>query len=461
MRLNLDRRPFATVAPAVTPEGKHEAVSFWHETVAIDPSAPLRKHIAVDVAILGGGFTGLSTACELKRQRPDLEVALLEQGVVGHGASGRNGGFAMPLLGWDLYYAAQKLGDDNARRAYRFMYDAVDHVKQVVREHAIDCDLETTGYILINTCKRRENRARREHAVAEKLGFDHQWLDRETLQDYIQSDAYISGVFDPHPCIINPAKLARGLKAVAEQLGVQVYEQTFATAVETDGRTVTITTPEGGVKAKAGVLALNGYGGALGFMKNRILPVHTYIVLTEPLTDAQLAGIGWAKHRASLETARNLIHYFRLTADNRILFGGEDAELYPGGKYFNHDERIFAQLQARFREYFPSLADIRFTHQWGGVLGVTLDMFPSFGQQDNLFHATGYSGHGVSLSNYAGKVMAPQILSQVGITPADPGPEPPFFYNRTPAWLPPDPLRYVGLRAYRMALRAQDRLEGA
>lgn len=461
MHLNLDRRPFAAVAPAVNPQGGHGPVSFWHETVAIDPGEALRERLEVDVVILGGGFTGLSTACELKRQRPDLDVAVLEQGVVGHGASGRNGGFAMPLLGWDLLYAAEKLGEENARRAYRFMYDAVNHVKAFVQEHAIDCDLEATGYILINTCKRREARALREHAVAEKLGFDHRWLDKESLRDYIQSEAYISGVFDPHPCIINPAKLSRGLKIVAERLGVQVYEQTLATAVESDGREVHVTTPEGAVKAKAGVLALNGYGGALGFMKNRILPIHTYIVMTEPLSDAQLEGIGWAKHRASLETARNLIHYFRLTADNRILFGGEDAELYPGGVYHNHDERIFTQLQARFRDYFPSLADVNFSHQWGGVLGVTMDMFPTFGQQDNIFHAAGYSGHGVSLANYAGNVLAPRILERLDITPADPGPEPPFFYNRTPAWLPPDPLRYVGLRAYRMALRAQDRLEGA
>jgi len=461
MRLELDRRPFATVPAPVDVEGRHVPVSFWHETVSIQPHAALEGDTSCDVVIVGGGFTGLSTAYELKRARPDLDVVLLEHGVVGHGASGRNGGFAMPLLGWDLYYAAQKLGDDGAARAYRFMYGAVDHLKEVAARHEIDCDLEATGYILINTCKRREARARREHALAHKLGFDHSWLDRECLQDYIRSEHYLSGVFDPHPCIINPAKLACGLKAVIEGQGVRIYEQTAAASFEENSDGVRVGTERGSVKARAAVLALNGYGGAMGFMKSRILPVHTYIVLTEPLSEAQLAEIGWAKRRASLETARNLIHYFRLTADNRILFGGEDAELYPGGIYQNQDERIFKQLKDRLLEYFPSLAGVQFTHSWGGVLGVTFDMFPSFGQEGHVFHGAGYSGHGVSLSNYAGTILAPPILEHLGITPSEPAPEAPFFYDRKPAWLPPDPLRYLGLRAYRLGLRAQDRLEGA
>ncbi|MCC6144080.1 MAG: FAD-binding oxidoreductase, partial [Candidatus Hydrogenedentes bacterium] len=193
----------------------------------------------------------------------------------------------------------------------------------------------------------------------------------------------------------------------------------------------------------------------------RVLPVHTYIVLTEPLSEAQLAEIGWAKRRASLETARNFIHYFRLTADNRIVFGGEDAELYWRGRYYNEDNRIFASLKARFREYFPTLRDLAFTHEWGGVLGVTLDMFPTFGVKglyDSIYFACGYSGHGVALSNYAGAILAPQMLKDAGL----PTPETdrlPWFYNRLPTWLPPDPMRFAGLKAYRLALRAQDTLQ--
>lgn len=463
MHLKLDPRPYAALKPSVSPEGRHQAVSFWHETVPIVPGTPLREKIACDVAIVGGGFTGLSTAIYLKQYCPAWEVVVLERAVCAHGASGRNGGFAMPLLGWDLQYAADTLGVQRAATAYRFMYDAVEHLKTMVQTHGIDCDLESTGYILLNTCKRREARARRELATAHAMGFEHTWLEGSALEEHIRCAQFRSGVFDPHPCIINPAKLARGLKEAAERLGVKVYEQTALEEL-VDDSPVRLRTPEGQVEARQVVLAVNGYGASLGFMKSRILPVHTYIVLTEPLSDAQLDAIGWAKKRASLETARNLIHYFRLTADNRILFGGEDAELFYGGAYHDTHERCFRDLERAFRRFFPSLAGVQVTHRWGGVLGVTMDMFPTFGvggERRNIYHAAGYSGHGVSLANYAGRVLAPHILADAGVRDVPDEPIQPFFWGRDPMWLPPDPLRYAGMRVYRQALRLQDRIEGA
>jgi len=201
----------------------------------------------------------------------------------------------------------------------------------------------------------------------------------------------------------------------------------------------------------------------LGFLAREVLPVHTYIVLTEPLTESQLDSIGWKEKRTSLETARNFIHYFRLTADNRILFGGEDAALYWQGRFQDHDDAIAAALKARFRKFFPSLADVQFTHAWGGVLGVTLDMFPTFGRSGaygNLFHAGAYAGHGVALSNYAGAILAPEMLRAGGHCDV-PEASLPFFFDRKPQWLPPEPWRYVGMHVYRRWLRAQDWWQGA
>lgn len=462
MNLQLDPRPFESAKDYRTGDGAYAPVSFWQETIDAAPGEALEGEHACDVAIAGGGFTGLSAAIALKQLRPDLDIHVVERAIAGHGASGRNGGFAMPLIGWDLAYCVDKLGEAEAGKAYRVMYDAVDHLKRFVAEHGIDCDLEATGYLLINTCSAREARAKRELAAAHRLGFEHEWLDAEALRGYIRSETFRSGVFDPRPCVINPAKLARGLKRAAEALGVRVHEQTPVTSLEEGPETV-LRTPRGALKARTALLALNGYGGALGFMKARILPVHTYIVLTEPLTAAQLEEIGWGQKRASLETARNFIHYFRLTADNRILFGGEDADLYWGGAFRDHDERIFESLRQRFRAYFPSLDQAAFTHAWGGVLGVTFDMFPSFGQggeHKNIFHAAGYSGHGVALSNYAGALLAPAILARLGI-PVETPRDLPFFFHRKPAWLPPDPLRFAGMRGYRAILRAQDKWQGA
>ncbi len=463
MHLKINRAIAATAGEPVRPDGAYRPVSFWQETISIAPGAPLGEDTSCDVVIIGGGYTALSIAHELKRLAPSVDVVILERAVVGHGASGRNGGFVMPLLGWDLTDAVAKLGREAAADAYRMMYQAVAHTKQLIADHQIDCDLETTGYLLLATCSKREVRLREEAELGRQLGFDHQWLDRAAVRQHVLSDSFTTGVFDPHPAIVNPARLARGRLRVVQSLGVRVYEQTAVTEL-VEGERSMVRTPSGTVGARAAVLAVNGYGAALGFMPSRIIPVHTFIVMTEPLSDAQWEAIGWNPRRTSLETARNFIHYFRPTRDGRIMFGGEDVKLYWGGRYRDHDPPTFARLERRFREYFPALAALRFTHRWGGVLGVTLDMFPTFGvggSAGNIFHAAGYSGHGVALSNYAGTIMAPQILARLDGHRCKEARCVPFFYGRRPWWLPPEPLRYVGLQLYRAALRAHDRWQRA
>ncbi|MBX7254843.1 MAG: FAD-binding oxidoreductase [Candidatus Hydrogenedentes bacterium] len=463
MHLALNSTPFKGTPEAVTETGTYCPVSFWQETISVTPRPSLQTDINCDVAIVGGGFTGLAVACELKKSAPMLRVALLERSVAGHGASGRNGGFAMPLIGWDLTDAVRQLGEQKAAEAYRLMYEAVNHFKKTIRRHNIACDLEETGYLLLATCPARLKRVKHEADLGKRLGFDIEYLEGAALRAHIGSKAFIGGAYDPHPAIVNPAKLARGLLDVAVNLGVQVFEQTPLVELN-DGDPITLRTPAGSIKSKQVVLALNGYGGALGFMESRIQPVHTYIVLTEPLTEKDLDAIGWAEKRTSLETARNFIHYFRLTADNRILFGGEDASLFYKGAYYDVHSPSFARLEARFRAYFPELNHVKITHRWGGVLGVTLDMFPTFGvggEKHTIYHACGYSGHGVALSNYAGVILAPHILNRAGLADPGAGVDKPFFWNRRPMAVPGEPIRYLGLQAYRMALHTQDWWEGA
>ncbi len=459
LALTLDPRPYANVGTAATGDGYRPA-SYWHETVNLTPGAPLEGATKADVVIVGGGFSGLSTACALKRARSDLDVVLLEREVVGHGASGRNGGFAMPLLGWDLTYTVNSLGAAKAREAYRLMYDAIAALEARVMDDRIECDLERTGYLLLAT-KGRARHTREEVEIGRELGFDLRWLEGASLREHLDSAAFAGGLFDPNTAILNPAKLARGLLGVARRLGVRVYERTPVTAFR-DGATLNVETPTGSVAARSGVLTVNGYGASLGFFEQRVLPMHTYIVLTEPLDEAKLREIGW-NARTSLETARNFIHYFRLTADNRILFGGEDAKLYWGGRYRDADPAVFGRLERALVGLFPALAGTRITHRWGGVLGVTFDMFPSMGAtgtDENVFYATGYSGHGVALSNHAGALLAPRILERLGVRTHDPAPTP-FFYGRRPRSMLGPWVRYLGAQAYRIALRAQDRWEGA
>jgi glycine/D-amino acid oxidase-like deaminating enzyme len=458
MHLKAKSTPFAAVAGPISAGGAYHPVGFWQETVTIKPGDPLDGDIACDVAIVGGGFTGLSTAYELKKAAPGLNVVLIERAFVGYGASGRNGGFVMPLIGWDLHDVTRRLGEEGARDAYRLMHDAVAHTIRTIRDNGISCDIEQTGYLLLATCPARQGRLREESDLARRLGFEPRWLEGAALREHIRSGAFTAGVFDPHPAVVNPAKLVRGLKSLAENAGVLIHEQTPLVEL-IDAEPVLLRTPRGTLRAKQVVLAVNGYGGTLGFLRSRIHPVHTYIVLTEPLSGADLDAIGWGARRTSLETDRNFIHYFRLTADNRILFGGEDATLYYGGKLLDEHPPTFRRLEARFREYFPALGHVRFTHRWGGVLAVTLDMLPTFGvdgRHGTIFHAAGYSGHGVALGNYAGKILAPHILRQAGLGISSEDVPTPFFFNRKPMATPPDPLRYVGLQVYRMALHAQD-----
>lgn len=459
MHLRADLSPFASTPDAVR-GGRYEPVSFWQTTIEIEPGEPLRADAECDVAIIGGGYTGLSTARELKRAAPDLDVVLLEHAVVGHGASGRNGGFVMPLLGWNLEYAVKKLGRDRAKEAYGAMYEAVDHCIAIIREDEIACDLEETGYLLLATSAARARHVEREAKLGAELGFGYELFSGDSLRDHIKSASFINGCFDPHTAIINPAKLARGMKRSVEKLGVRVYEQTSLLEMSGDDPLV-LRTPHGTLRARAVVLAVNGYGGALGFLPNRILPVHTFLVLTEPLDASMLDAIGWGKRRTSLETSRNFIHYFRLTADNRILFGGEDATLYWRSRYRDEDPDCFLRLEARLREYFPELANVKITHRWGGVLGVTLDMFPSFGvtgAQKNVFYGGGYSGHGVALGAGAGRILAPHVLTRLGREAK--GVTSPVTFGRKPPPLPPDPFLFAGMQAYRWALHAGDRIDG-
>jgi len=461
MRLRATQSAFRETPAAVTSNGYYQPVSYWQETVEIEPGAPLERDVECDVAVIGGGFTGLSIAYELKKAAPDLDVVLLERDVVGHGASGRNGGFVMPLLGWNLVHTVKALGESRAARAYGIMYDAVAHTVALIREQGIDCDLEETGYLLLATCSARAEHVRDEADLGERLGFGYQYLDGEALRAYIRSDAFSSGCFDTNAAVVNPAKLARGLASLVRRLGVRVFEQTPIRTLE-DGEPVLIQTQGGTVRARSVALAVNAYAASLGLLCRRVLPVHTYIVLTEPLSEAALEEIGWGQRRTSLETSRNFIHYMRLTADNRILFGGDDAKLFWRGRLRDHDRGAFAGLEASFRKFFPSLADVAFTHRWGGAVAVTLDMFPtfgSFGKRRNIFFAGGYSGHGVSISNYAGRIVAPHILSR--FRRFAPPTHSPLPFGRLPPYIGPDPARFVGMQAYRLALHLQDRLQHA
>ncbi|MBI1886472.1 MAG: FAD-dependent oxidoreductase [Chloroflexi bacterium] len=431
--------------------------SFWLATAGdYQPDPPLEGDTKVDVAVVGGGFCGLSTAYYLKRAEPSLRVAVLEQEVVGYGASGRNAGFAMTLMGMTLGLTALRFGKEKTKQAHDFAHRAVDHIGQLVDAHGIDCDYEKPGLLTVALNPGQAKRLQGEVRLAESLGMQGlRWLDMHEVRAQVHSPMYLGARWEEQCALINPAKFVRGMKRVAQEQGVEVYETTPVTAFH--HRPVPrLETPRGNVEAEKVVFATNAFSACFPQLAAKQYPVFTYIVLTEPLSEERLQAIGW-KSRQGIEDGRNFIHYYRLTADNRLLFGGADAQYYFGAP-LDRDQspRVFRMLEQDLARMFPPLKDARIDYRWGGPVSVPLDFFPAFGylgKDKRVAYALGCMGHGVALMNMAGHIMRDLVLERESeFTEL-------FFVNRTVIPLPPEPIRWALGETIRQALKLQDRWE--
>ncbi|MFZ5826315.1 MAG: NAD(P)/FAD-dependent oxidoreductase [Bacillota bacterium] len=429
--------------------------SFWLETAGeYTGRPPLEGHQTVDVAVVGGGFTGLSTALHLKERRPGLRVAVLEAGVVGGGASGRNAGFSMPLFGLSPSVTVLRYGKARLKEADQYMVRAVEYTEQLVDRLQIDCDYERHGMVTVATQPAHLKRLQEEDEVARQAGLHPtEWLDRDQVRQLVDSPTYLGGRYDAWCALLQPAKLARGMARAAEAAGAQIYDRTPVTAIYPGGR-VRLETPGGSLEAAKVVLATNGYSAGLAPVRSLQVPIHTYIALTEPLTPEQVEAIGWHK-RVGVEDGRVLIHYYRLTPDNRVLMGGHDATYHFGNKAdIDQNPRIRAQLERTVTETFPALRPVRFTHHWGGPISGTLDLVPAIGRRGpNIVYSVGCMGHGVSLSQLNGRTLTDLVLEeQSELTEA-------FFVNRRMLPVPPEPLRYSVVSSLLGAMRLLDRWE--
>lgn len=436
----------------------YEEKSYWLASSSYEESPPLDGSTKVDVAIVGGGFCGLSTAYYLKRADPSLRVAVLEDKVVGYGASGRNAGFAMTLMGFTLSITSLRFGKEKAKKAHDFAHRAVDHIGQMVDAHGIDCDYEKPGLLTVALNPAQAKRIRDEIELAEKLGIEGlKWLDTHMVRAEVHSPTYLGARWEEQCALINPAKYVRGLKRVAQEAGVEVYERTPVVAAHLQS-ILHLDTPHGLVEAEKVVFATNAFSGRFPQLRSKQYPVFTYIVLTEPLTDDQLARIGWAG-RQGIEDARNMIHYYRLTPDNRILFGGSDAQYYFRGPLDrDSNPHVFRRLERDLRRTFPSLKDVRIEYRWGGPVSVPLDFFPAMGylgEDKRVAYSLGCVGHGVAMMNMAGQIMRDLVLERESeFTDL-------FFVNRGVIPLPPEPLRFALAEGIRRVLKAQDAWEAS
>ena len=428
--------------------------SYWMTTREYLPGAPLQDDIEVDVAVVGGGFTGLSSAYHIKKAEPNLRVVLLESDVIGFGASGRNAGFSMTLFGMTLGLTAFRFGKKKAREAHHYMERAVDYLRDLVAELKIDCDYEHPGFLRVATSEKYKKRILKEMELVHKLGLEGiEWLDKDQTQEQVRSSLYLGAWWEPRCGLLNPAKLSWGWADVIRSLGVEIFENTPVAEIVRKSGKVRLETPNGRVRADKVVMATNAWSHFFKGLKRKQVPAWTYIVMTEPLKDEHLNEIGW-QNRQGIEDARNLVHYYRLTADNRIVMGGRDVLMSYGGNMDKDlDPEIFAGLKDDVRELFPALKDVRFTHEWGGPVSVPLDMAPAIGYagDKNVVYSLGAVGHGVSMTQLNGLTIADLILERkTDLTDV-------FFVNRRTIPWPPEPLRYLAGKAILGYMHWEDR----
>ena len=410
---------------------------------------PLLGDTACDLAVVGGGFSGLWTALLAKQLHPERSVVLVEGNRIGWAASGRNGGFCEASLthgetnGLERFPAEfstlERLGAENLAA-----------IEATVAKYGIECDFERTGQLAVAT---------QEYQVEEFRVAGEGFLDTAAVRAEVNSPTYLAGLWDKDGCaMVQPARLAWGLADACSQLGVRLYEKTPVISLASAADEVAVRTWSGVIRAKQVALGTNAFPALVKRLRAYTVPVYDYVLMTEPLSSAQLASIGW-QHRQGIGDSANQFHYYRLTSDNRILFGGYDA-IYHFGRTIraSYDQRpaTFEKLAGHFFSTFPQLEGLSFTHRWGGAIDTCTRFCAFFGtaHRGRVAYALGYTGLGVGATRFGARVML-DLLSgaETELTSLD-------MVRSKPVPFPPEPLAYLGVQATRWSLNHADRNSG-
>jgi glycine/D-amino acid oxidase-like deaminating enzyme len=424
---------------------------FWIEDAPGARHDPLTADHTTDLAVVGGGYAGLWTAVRAKQRDPGRRVLLLEAHQLGWAASGRNGGFCE---------ASITHGEENGRSRWPDEYDELvrlgdenlDGIERTVREHGLAVDFERNGELGV---------AVEPHQVAwlEEMT-EGRFLDAEQVRAEVDSPTYLAGRLVPGCAIVHPAKLVAELGRLATDLGVEVVEGTPVESLTADGRTgpVVLHTPRGRVTAAQVALGTNVFPSLIRRYRPFTVPVYDYAVMTEPLTDGQLDAIGW-RGRQGVGDAGNQFHYYRLSADNRILFGGYDA-VYRYGKRiraeYERDPGLHRKLVSHLLTTFPQLEGIRVTHQWAGAID-TCTRFCAFwatAHQGRVAHTAGFTGLGVGATRFAADVMLDLLGgAETERTALE-------MVRSKPLPFPPEPVASAGINLTRWSLDRADHRQG-
>jgi glycine/D-amino acid oxidase-like deaminating enzyme len=422
--------------------------SFWLETSGDDltPRPALQHSIDVDVVVLGAGYTGLWTAYYLLKANPDFKVAVVEKEIVGFGASGRNGGWCSSKFPVTPGMLERRYGQAAARALMLAMNDSVNEIARVCAEERIDAQFHKGGILTLARGEQHLPMLQSAFDAYCRLGLGQQYrlCSASEAHERVRVTNVCGALYASENASIHPARLVRGLARAFEKRGGVIYERTEIANFE-GGTSPRLLTSAGEVRARhAIVLAGESYLTRFPKLHRAVLPVYSLITLTEPLTPAQWAQIGW-QNRESLASCNYTVDYLTRTADGRILFGSRGAPYRLGSKISDEQDRhveTHARIQQLLLEWFPMLQGVRFTHAWGGPVGMPRDWMPmtEFNPATKVATARGYTGQGVSTTNLTGRILAELIsgkrtaLSQL-----------PIAQRHSPAW-EREPLRWLAVR---------------
>ncbi|MEO5878412.1 MAG: FAD-dependent oxidoreductase [Streptosporangiaceae bacterium] len=441
-----------------------EPTSFWLQDPARpEPYPSLVEDTTCDLAVIGGGYTGLWAALMAKERDPALDVVLVEADRIGGAASGRNGGFCAASLTHGLGNGLDRWPGE-IEVLERMGRENLAGIAATVARYGIDCDFELTGEMNVAVTEWQLEGLREEAAAAAALGHELVFLSAEQVRESVASPTYLGGLWDREgAAMVHPAKLAWGLRAACRSLGVRIYERTPVLATTDQGAHLVLRTPYGQIRAAKVALGTGVFPPLLKRLKHYLIPVYDYVLMTEPLSADQLASIGWSD-RQGIGDSANQFHYYRLTADNRILWGGYDAIYhYNNGMRTELERRpeTYALLAGHFFETFPQLAGVRFTHTWGGVID-TCSRFCAFfgtGHKGRLAYAVGYTGLGVGATRFGADVMLDHL--GIGLRPGEQTERLRLKMVRSkPVPFPPEPLRYAVIQLTRWSIARADAHDG-
>jgi len=438
---------------------QYRRLSLWWDGLPepLEVRAGLPGDLDVDVAVVGGGFTGLWAAYYLAEADPSLRIGIVERDVVGFGASGRNGGWCSALFAVPGSKLDQVAGAGSGAAMRQAMIDTVGEVGRVVAAEPIECGFAHGGTVVLARTGVQLERARHEVAEARAAGVgedDLRLLSAAEASTMARATTVLGGTYTPHCAAVDPARLVRGLARAVERRGVTIYERTEARAI----RAGAVETDRGTVRAATVVRATEGYTRTLRGEERTLVPVYSLMIATEPLPESFWDRTGLAR-RETFADRRHLIIYGQRTEDGRLAFGGRGAPYHFGSAIhprYDRDTAVHGALEHTLVDLFPALAGAEITHRWGGPLGIARDWFTSVGldRSTGTAWAGGYVGDGVSTTNLAGRTLRDLILGRdtelVGL---------PWVGHRSKRW-EPEPLRYLGINAGLRLAATADHAEG-